>query len=155
MSLDYDWIVPGLAQGSLPDPEVIWDHFDVVVFMAEEAQPDVLVLPSKKVLRAPIDDSGAPITTTEERRIQRVLPEVITAVQREKRVLVSCLAGRNRSGLVVALALVHLYPCWAADRIIKRIRARRVADSGPALTNRQFVSRIFKERERWPMAPCA
>jgi len=151
--LDYNWIAPGLAQGSLPNPEVIWNHFDVVVFMADEGQPDVLVLPGKKVLRAPIDDQGKPITEKEERRIQRILPDVIASVRGGKRVLVSCMAGRNRSGLVVALTMVHLYPCLTPDQIIRRIRSRRKAFSGPALTNEMFVHRIFREREQAPSAP--
>lgn len=150
-ALDFQWIAPNLAQGSFPsnDPSLLWSHFDVVVYMAmpeEGGQPDVLTMPGKKVLRAPIDDRGAPISETEERRVRRVLPEVVSAVRSGKRVLVSCMHGRNRSGLVVGLAMRHLYPSMEAQKVVQHIRERRKALSGPALTNRRFVQRIVSER---------
>lgn len=156
MGLDYHWIIDGvLAQGAFPavDARVIWKHFDVLVLMAEEAQPDMLVYPGKKVLRAPIDDGD--LTERDERRIQRVLPDVIEAVRDGKRVLVTCMAGRNRSGIVVALTLVHLLPCWTSEKIIALIRQRRQAFSGPAMSNPAFVERVRQERVRVPMRQCA
>jgi len=157
VSFDYHWIVDGvLAQGAYPggvDPKVLWKHFDVLVLMAEEGQPDMLVYPGKKVLRAPIDDGD--LTERYDRRIQRVLPDVIASVQQGKRVLVTCMAGRNRSGVMVALALVHLLPCWTSEQIVSHIRARRKAISGPAMSNEAFVERVRQERRRVPMKQCA
>jgi protein-tyrosine phosphatase len=135
------------------NPKTIWKHFDVLVLMAEEAQPDMLVYPGKKVLRAPIDDGD--LTERDERRIARILPDVIAAIRTNKRVLVTCMAGRNRSGIVVALALVHLLPCWTSDKIISLIRMRRKAFSGPAMSNPAFVERVRQERVRVPMRQCA
>lgn len=145
MMLDYHWIVPNLAQGSYPgnDHESIWKDFDVLVYMAEEKQPDILVFPGKTVLRGPIDDGA--LTPSYERRIMRVVPEVVEAVTRRKRVLVTCMAGRNRSGIVVALALVHLYPRWSAREILDTIRSKRHHHTGPAMSNPHFNKRVSEE----------
>lgn len=152
--LEYNWIVPGmLAQGSFPgsDPETIWRKFDTLVYMAEEGQPDILVMPGKTVFRAPIDDNfKRPVSETEERRINRIITNVETHVRSGRRVLVTCMAGRNRSGLLVALVLMRLYPCKSAREIIEMVRDRRKGANGPVLCNPMFVQKIMQERLKQP-----
>lgn len=62
------------------------------------------------------------------------------ALRDGRRVLVTCNAGRNRSGLVVVLALLALFPELAPADAVRIVRERRVSPDGArALTNEDFV----------------
>lgn len=149
--LDYSWIVDGrLAQGAYPgaDPS-LWKHFDVIVYTAEERQPIAPRLPpGKKVLRAPLDDAPRLPTPVEESYLLAVVPAVERALRAGQRVLVTCQAGRNRSGLVVALVLMRLYPRESVATIVAAMQRRRRPLSGPVLSNEHFVRRLELERRR-------
>jgi len=137
-----DQIYPRLWQGSAPGERV---PFDVLVLCAEEWQPTSKTFPGTLVVHAPFDDTpdlSRPLllTATKAARL------VEQALRERKQVLVTCMAGRNRSGLVSALALCML---TGADgrRVVRQIQSRRAN----ALTNasfREFVEQIPAQRRR-------
>ena len=69
------------------------------------------------MIHAPFDDHE--LTSAEERIARYASLDVLEALRRGHRVLVTCEHGRNRSGLVCALALVKLgwHPYLAVDLI--------------------------------------
>ncbi len=123
--------------------------FDTVVFCAMEAQPtltDVIELTPTEVLAFPFDD--ADLTDVHLQNAMAMARRVAERVSQGKNVLVTCFAGRNRSGLVVALAL-HMLTGRSGDDIVERIRQKRGVD---ALTNKDFEAAIRKLRERQMVA---
>lgn len=107
---DKSEIVPNLWQGSKSATWKGLSKFDVLVLCAEEWQPPKTVYPpSLKVIYAPNSDDPFRVPTREELLIAtKAAREVAEANLRGKRVLVTCMAGLNRSGLVTALALHFL-----------------------------------------------
>lgn len=106
--------------------------FDVLVLCAEEVQPPSHHFPGVRVIRAPLDD--AEVTTDLKRTAVAAAHEVAAALLLGERVLVTCNQGRNRSGLVAALALVLVSELDGAHA------AAQVQASRPrALVNPHFV----------------
>ncbi len=135
----WDEVVPGLWQGGHDvrtqsrSACVVTDEFDLVVSLAtrEGYGPDDGV--EHVVLRladAAVDEgTGA--------RVAEVADRVAVAVAEGRRVLVRCSGGLNRSGLVVAAALVR--SGRTPDEAMALVRAAR----GPwALTNPGFVRHL-------------
>lgn len=116
---------------------------DLIVLCAEEFQPEKkLFAPSSlTVIYAPNDDSD--VVTKEQLIIAvRAAREVAKAYLEGKRVLVTCMAGRNRSGLVTAIACCLLYGV-SGNKAKRVVQARR--KGAPALTNplfNRFLSKI-------------
>jgi protein-tyrosine phosphatase len=110
---------------------------DVLVLCAEELQRH----PHPIVLRAPLDDARP---SNDEKRIALRAAFRVNSLRRQgKRVLVTCAQGINRSGLVVALALV-LDGVSAADAV-RIVRRRRQHPAGAqALSNQHFL-RVITE----------
>ena len=130
----YSYMKPGvkLAQGSAP-PSRIVVPFDVIVLAAREYQdqPD---LSAYFVIRAPLRDG--PMPSVEERAlIHATARDVANHVLAGKRVLVTCWQGRNRSGVIVGLALVELG--LPRDQAITRVRGYR-----NGLTNDYFRAMV-------------
>lgn len=130
-------VVPGLFQGGHDvrgqrrTACVVGSEFDLVVSLATREgygpDPDV----EHVVLR--LADAG--IDPATGARVQAVSDRVAEAVGDGRRVLVRCSGGLNRSGLVVALALVRLGR--SSEEAMELVRAAR----GPwALTNPGFVA---------------
>lgn len=116
--------------------------FDMVVLCAYEVQIEQLgqpVNPDLQIVSAPNGDdklsrSQAVIATNAARR-------VAAAYADRRSVLVTCKEGRNRSGLVTALALHMIY--GVSGRVaVDAVKDRR--KGAHALTNRNFVK--FLER---------
>lgn len=136
-------VAPRLWQGGFPavSPEEVRRRgFDVVVLCAEELQPDRADVAAwwessrVRLILAPMND------TDDREELPRVVGvasraagEVVLALDRGDRVLVTCAQGRNRSGLVSALALVRR--CGVSGREAARV----VREARPsALTNALF-----------------
>lgn len=135
---DYSYLLSDgrLAQGSAPPPYVPLP-FDVIVLAAMEYQPD---MPGFKVIYAPLDD-GPPPTPAERRQIRTTSNEVARLVRGGQRVLVTCMQGRNRSGVIAGLALVELgVPGAHAARKIRRLRN--------GLTNPYFHEMVVQSARR-------
>ena len=141
--------IGALAMGSAPTPGPdLAARFGTVVLCAKEYQPRSLG-PSDAhpiILRARLDDSGPPPTQEELKEAFRTAAEVAARLRAGRRVLVTCMAGRNRSGLVTGLALMGLG--YTAKEVITKIRLARES----ALTNVHFV-RVLKMAERHRYSP--
>lgn len=77
------------------------------------------------------------LTEVDVEHVQALAYHVATAVAENRKTLVRCQAGINRSSLVAALAMVHLG--WEPQEAIAQIRATRSPD---ALCNLGFVDLI-------------
>lgn len=123
-----------LWQGSAPPlgPDLARAGFTVLFLMAEEFQPRAASFPGlKAVYHVPIDDGK--LETRDLVRVKRAARRAADALRQGERVLVTCWMGRNRSGLLSALALadyLDVSPCNVA-RVIQRARLG-------ALTNEHF-----------------
>lgn len=143
--IDAARLASGLYQGSVPPPgrEVARAGFDTVVLCAYELQPPHGLVPPRgvRILRCPLDDDPTvPLTDDEWRMVVRTSETVERRVRRGQRVLVTCAQGRNRSGLVSAIAL-HLLTGMRGRDIIRHIRQRRAN----ACTNSMFNRLIMEQ----------
>jgi hypothetical protein len=111
--MDAGHVTHRLWQGSVP---TAGRHlpFDLVVLCAQEHQFPIAVYgvrpfgPRARVLRCPLTDGGAPLSNHGVSRAFGAAVEVARAYMNGERVVVTCQAGLNRSGLVVALALLEM-----------------------------------------------
>lgn len=139
MRPDFDPIIENLYQGAAPPfgEAVAKLGFDTLVLCAKELQRDDLY-PGVEVVLAPGDDDQR------VNRMMRDLPNwqraaqiVVERVAAGKKVLVTCMAGLNRSGMVTALAL-HQITGWSGKDIVEHIQASR----DMALCNDTFADYI-------------
>lgn len=106
LGFDANRIARGLYQGARPPRgSVAARLFDVIVFCAIEYQPSGKDYPGVKLIHCPLNDDGSPMTKDEWIRARCAARDVAIAIMDGKRVLITCHAGINRSGLVSALAL--------------------------------------------------
>lgn len=123
-------IIPDLWMGPAPTPEhALVGKYDVVALAAKEYQPDQTRFRAK-LLRARLDDTLEP--STEELMWAFLTGKrVADAVANGKRTLVSCAMGKNRSGLVTALAARELLGLTGAEAAYLVQRRRPIALSNP------------------------
>lgn len=136
-------ILPGLHQGSRPPlgGAVSADKFDVLILAAREFQPSAEFFPGVFVIHVPMDD--AQLTQDEFTRANQAADLAFKAYKNGARILVTCLLGLNRSGLVMAL-LLHRITGISGEDAIALIRSRRRM----ALWNRSFVRALRSIEER-------
>lgn len=111
MAIDAHEVYPGLWQGSRPVEGSALANlgFRGVVLCAMEHQPTASRFPGLHVVHAPNDDDFSRLPTREELATAiKAARTVASLVSQRKKVLVTCHAGRNRSGLVSALAIHFL-----------------------------------------------
>ncbi len=121
--LEYSVIIPGkLCVGSAPPTGAMLFHaaFDVVLLCAEEYQPKHF--PGVEVEHYPLPDFE--LNEAIIRRSVIAAKSALFHIQRGKRVLITCLAGHDRSASVAALVL-HLLKGWSGKKCIKHIQAKR------------------------------
>lgn len=122
--LDCHEVAPNLWVGSRPKfPDAVYVVFDLIVLCATEYQPDPLTWPKTAVHLCPFEDTMAP-EDAELDRVRDTVPKVVEALQNNKRVLVTCLAGQNRSALVAGLAM-HRHYNVPPKSVLTAIRAVR------------------------------
>jgi len=150
VNLDADEIVTRLWQGAYPvDHEHrLHECFDAVVFCCAAGclQPPASMFGKGiEVLRIylyDMKDTEVPADTASAMRAMAA--EVARRVEAGKRVLVTCQAGLNRSGVIVALALRAMgRPARECIRLVRTRRRRR--GSQLALFNRAFVRFIMAD----------
>jgi hypothetical protein len=130
-------VVPGLFQGGHDVRSqsgtacVVGDEFDLVVSLATREGYG----PADDVEHVVLRLADAAIDPATAVRVDEVADRVARAVRDERRVLVRCSGGLNRSGLVVASALVGLGR--TPDEAMSLVRAAR---GQWALTNPGFVA---------------
>lgn len=139
--IDATPIAPGLYQGGAPPrgDAVRRCGFQTLVLTAQEIQPGSVDFPGVTVIHAPNDDSGTALTQAQWQTAVQAAELVARRVARGEKVLVTCAMGRNRSGLVSALAL-HFLTGVSGAEAARMVKAQRQ----PSLTNRWFLSALFK-----------
>lgn len=140
-------IFKGLWQGSFPPPGgyVAAARFQTLVLCAEELQLPAGNYPGTRVVYGPNRDDGSPLTDEQFQVALRTANTVSGHVRVGRRVLVTCMKGRNRSGLVSALALVMLG--FSGKEAIELVRLGRPQ----ALGNSYFVAAV-ERLDRTPPA---
>ena len=139
LPMGYSFILPQLAQGSAPPPDLPLP-FDVLVLTAQEYQPAQTMFPRVHLIHCPLDDA---IPTRDEVRRAIYTGKLIAAhLRRGDRVLTTCFMGKNRSGWVNGNALMEIdYSSTDAITLIKNARG------DGALGNVHFVNEL-QHRER-------
>jgi protein-tyrosine phosphatase len=133
-------IVDHLFQGGRPPPG---DHLkkagvDVLVLCAKEWQ-DTTLYPGVIVIPAPGDDDVRPHRMMRFIDVWRAAAElVVDHVNAGHNVLVTCMAGQNRSGIVVAMSLCELTGKCGSDCVDHVSRCRP-----HALNNRTFAQYVI------------
>ena len=134
---DADLIVPGLYQGSIPPFGYALREagFDALVLCAQEHQ-DASKYPGVEVIECPLDDARRFPNPSEWETAREVAWRVRNILCHGGRVLVTCMAGKNRSGLVTALSL-HCLTGVSGAVCSWFVKDRR--KGAEALTNPYFV----------------
>lgn len=138
-------IAPRLWMGSRPPPgpKLRQCGVDIVVLCASEYQPQSGWYPGVEVQRIQLDDST--LSGVEALEAFGLAAQLAKSLKRNRRILVTCMAGRNRSGLITALALTQYIGCSGVDAC-QLVRSRRQSPFGPALTNHHYVEAIASVR---------
>lgn len=134
-------VIGNLWQGDAPPigPNIS-KYFDCLVLSAVEYQLGPECFPGVELIQIELEDHGHPITWQEMQLAVKTAGQVIKRLQQNKRVLVTCHAGLNRSGLISALALCCGPQRMSPDHAIQLIRKAR----GPyALSNRSFRNFLY------------
>lgn len=136
----YDLVAPNLCVGAAPPPGApLRRHgFHTLVLCARDYQPPDEAFPGVEVLRVALRDDGSQMTDAEAVNAVNTARLVLRRLGQRKRVLVTCQQGRNRSGLVAALALV-----LAGSTPYSAIRSIREGRGPTALSNPDFVNLIY------------
>lgn len=117
------------------------DRFDLVIFASKEdpAPPQVFGDPSRKVrvFSLALTDDGQ-FSKDQAFIAGRAADMAAAAFVQGQRVLVTSSQGRNRAGLVTALAVQQLTQMDGAGAV-RWVKARRVQVPKEALTNQKFV----------------
>ena len=123
--------------GSVPPFDRDLPDFDMLVLCAKELQPERVGF-QRKLVRVAISDGF--LSTDELSRAILGSRQVAGALAGGRRVLVTCAAGLNRSGLVTGLAL-GLVTQMSAAQIVELVRERRAP---AALGNPHFVELLHR-----------
>lgn len=132
-------IIGGIWQGSEPKfgGSLRRAGFDALVLAAEEFQPPSSSFPGVRVHHAPLDDHLNPLTSKEWATIIGAANFAVHQAKRGRKVLITCHAGINRSGIITALTVSLLYGC-TGKKAVALIKERRPG----ALRNTSFVHHI-------------
>lgn len=147
---DCDRVAGTLWVGSFPPLDArTRTSVDVVAFTAEEHQPPAYRLAHVRIIRAPLTDDGFPLPARQWQAAISAASKVRHHLDLSERVLVTCHAGKNRSALVAAMALmmpphlrigvVHTPACLRSDQAIKMVRRARGIFT---LSNAAFVEHL-------------
>jgi hypothetical protein len=115
-----------LYVGGAPQPsDRMQDWADTLVLCAMEYQPDVtdLEFGQIEILRMPLGDVNEPMKPAEYARCFAVSTKVAKRLLAGKRVVVTCLAGLNRSCLIAGMAMRMVG--MGSDTVIRNLRAAR------------------------------
>jgi len=134
-------LIDGLYIGSQPPLGDILARqgFDVLVLCAEEYQPRSTNFPDlTAVIHAPLDDARP--TVEEIDTALKAAMNIADFHHHGKNILVTCIMGRNRSGLISALAL-HLITGRSAISCGRYVSDTRIDPIGEhALNNQHFLA---------------
>jgi protein-tyrosine phosphatase len=150
MKLDANAILPRLWQGRRPPmgDRLRIHGFQALVLCAAEHQPDAHLFPGVEVIYAPNDDNFGQITREQIEGALAAARQTATLVRSGRKVIVTCWAGINRSGLVSAIAL-HLLTGWSGVACIRHVKGARPG----ALRNPAFQEVLCRLNRRDGSAP--
>jgi len=137
----FSLVINNLWMGGAPPPQAnVGGYFDCLVFCAREYQiPECF--PDVQVAQARLNDDGSRFKKQEAEEAVIAASKVIKWLEKGLKVLVTCFAGRNRSGLVTAIALCKGPSQMGLDDAVRLIRNAR----GPnALSNPDFMAFLMK-----------
>src|SRR5277367_218130 len=136
-------ITSGLWQGSVPPQgrTLARSGFHVVVLCAAEHQPGAENFPNVDVARIDLIDDGTPLTQAHFDKALFLSAHLCRAIRRGRNVLVTCMQGRNRSGLISSLTLARMTGCDGRTAT-RAVQERRISPFGPALTNAQYCKAL-------------
>lgn len=145
LAIDCNRIATHLYQGSAPPngAAVALAHFDVLVLCAEELRPiqQPQQFPGVEVLYCPIDDPDPRVRNRMDgadwQKAVWTARQVASRIRQDKRVLVTCAQGINRSGLVCAM-VVHMLTKRPGDLCVQHVKRARPG----ALRNPLFVEAL-------------
>ena len=107
-NIDANLVAPHLFVGARPLPGR-YHWINVIILCAKEFQPPSYAYPGQTVLRVPInDDFLRPLSESDTAPVISNARTVARYLESGARVLVTCRMGKNRSGLVSALAIYFL-----------------------------------------------
>jgi protein-tyrosine phosphatase len=112
------------------------ENFDTIILCAMEYQPEAGLFGGQEVVHAPMDDNFEFLTKECAETAVRAAKCAMARISEGGQVLVTCLAGRNRSGLVCALALCFGPEKFSSSDAIQLVRDAR---GQHALRNPLFV----------------
>jgi hypothetical protein len=106
-TVDAARVAPRLWIGSqaLTGPALAQGGFTALVLCAEEHQPPAKAFPGVLVIHAPFDDDYKGLDEAQLATALKAVEKSVIAHEQGHRVLITCMAGRNRSGLVTAWTL--------------------------------------------------
>jgi len=131
--LDNLWI------GGAPPPQAkVGDFFDCLILCAHEYQPDCFS--DIQIAFAPMRDDGLMISKEDAIQAVKAAGKAIRWTNSGLKVLITCYAGRNRSGLVTALTLCKGPAAMSPVEAVAKIKSVRGPD---ALANLGFVRMLF------------
>ena len=151
--MNADEVGKNLWVGGLPtDFGAVAENFDALVLAARDHQ-DIFPSskhPEVKLILAPLDDEPyAPNPPSEDQKdiALRAAQKVYQLNKEGKKVLVTCLAGVNRSALIAGLSMV--LAGMPAAQVITQIRKRRKPPTGNTpLFNRYFAEYLHEVEEK-------
>jgi hypothetical protein len=134
-----------------------WLRRERIDLVVDVADPHFLLLadrlgPTTYRKEALVDGPELPATVI----LDELVREVVTAVAGGRRVLVACAGGRNRSGLVLGLAVRELLACSGAEAL-RLVQSRRE----DALNNETFARHLAalpppaRQHQTAPRAPAS
>jgi len=145
--IDADEVIPNVWQGGMAPPGEMLQRagFKSLVLSAKEHQPSQSNYVGMRVLRVPLEDDGDPLSQQEW---DAVLVAALWVAERAavEPVLVTCMAGWNRSGLINACAIRILTNCGPEDAI-RQVQRRRLR----ALNNESFKWEIRNKSDTMVM----
>lgn len=129
VAFNYDWIVPGLAQGNFPgDVKTAFRDFDVILLCAEEHQPRWSAPSGKFIFKLPLDDDPyQPVPMDVGRVVVQTAKAAGTYHAAGHPLITTCHQGRNRSGICTAIILMHFYK-MGPQEAIDLVRRKRNDD---------------------------
>jgi protein-tyrosine phosphatase len=132
---DVTHLLGDLWIGSAPSGSGGRQQFDVIFLCAEEWQPSSREFPGVSVRRCPFDDPAGAASAKDIDMALTAAAQAAEDLVAGRRVLITCMMGRNRSALVSALTL-HMLLGESAVRMGKLVQSRRIDPTGvPALSN--------------------
>lgn len=145
--MNADQVSHNLWVGGLPtDAKAVDKHFDALVLAAREFQDifPVHKYPGTKLLLAPLDDDK--LTSQDKATALSTAIKVHELMQKDKRVLVACAAGVNRSSLIAGLAMI--LGGDSAQEAITKIRAQRKPPTGSTPLFNTHFTKFMRETDQ-------